>query len=254
MKGARRRAISGLLLAAAAAATAGPVRAASAVGPKKPLPAPPAGSWRFGLHFGGVERGLKVALVTYTIELDGGRYRMSADGRAEGLAALVYSGVLSQKSEGRLTAAGLVPERYWERRGKRPERTVEIDRDKREVRFSDRPKVAYVDGLQDRLSLLLQLGLMARASPKDFSAGSEIALPELGSSRVLPSVYASRGEVELARAAGGTRRALHLERVAPRDADDARIDIWLGYDLDLLPVRIRFTDSDGQVLDQLLED
>lgn len=218
-----------------------------------PLPAPATGRWRFGLYFGGYERGLRVAAVEYTIEHDGRRYRMSADGRAEGLTAMVYSGVLSQKSEGTLSAAGLAPERYWERRGKRPERSVDIDRGRREVRFSDRPAVPFVEGMQDRLSILVQLGLMARARPARFEAGRAVELPELASGRVAQSRYASRGEVSMKKGEGA-RRALHLERVAPREADDAKIDIWLGYDLELLPVRIRFTDPDGRVLDQLIED
>ncbi|MFP5460398.1 MAG: DUF3108 domain-containing protein [Gammaproteobacteria bacterium] len=216
-----------------------------------PLPLPPAGQWQFGVHYGGYERGLKVAVLDYEIAVHGGRYRIDSRGRAEGFAALVYSGALTQESEGRLTPRGLEPLRYREQRGKRPERWAELDRRAREVRFSSHPPVPLVDGVQDRLSVLIQLGLLARAHPERFAEGRVVALPELGSRRIEDSRYASRGQATLATPSGG-RRTLHLERIAPRDADDARVDVWLGYDLDMLPVRLRFTDPDGRVLDQLL--
>ncbi|GAA4403279.1 hypothetical protein GCM10023089_07400 [Quisquiliibacterium transsilvanicum] len=215
------------------------------------LPLPPAGHWQFSVHYGGYERGLKVAVLDYEIAHDGGRYRIDSKGRAEGLAALVYSGVLTQESEGRLTSRGLEPMRYREQRGKRPERWAQLDRRAHEVRFSSHPPAPLVDGVQDRLSVLVQLGLLARAQPERFAAGRVVALPELGSRRIEDARYASRGQAMLA-TPSGSRRTLHLERIAPRDADDARVDVWLGYDLDMLPVRLRFTDPDGRVLDQLL--
>lgn len=219
--------------------------------PQSSLPPPPSGHWQFSVHYGGYERGLKVAVLDYEIRHDGKRYRIDSKGRAEGLAAIVYSGVLTQESEGRLTPRGLEPTRYREQRGKRPERWAELDRRAREVRFSAHPAVPLVDDVQDRLSVLVQLGLLARAQPERFAAGRVVALPELGSRRIEDARYASRGAVTLA-TPSGARRALHLERVAPRGADDARVDVWLGYDLDMLPVRLRFTDPDGRVLDQLL--
>ena len=50
----------------------------------------------------------------------------------------------------------------------------------------------------------------------------------------------------------GPLRALRLTRHDGDPARDPRIDIWLGYDQDLLPVRIRLTDPGGRVLDQML--
>lgn len=215
------------------------------------LPAPSTGRWRFGVHYGGHERGLEVAVLDYRIEHDGRRYRIESTGRAEGLAALVYSGVMSQRSEGLITRDGLRPERYWEQRGKRPERWAQLDHAAGQVVFSARPPVPLVAGVQDRLSVPVQLGLLARAAPDRVAAGQTMVLPELGSSRIDSARYLSHGKVML-QTAGGALAALHLERVAPRDADDARVDVWLGYDRDMLPVRLRFIDPDGRVLDQLI--
>ena len=216
------------------------------------LPLPPTGQWQFGVYFGDYDRGLKVAVLDYSIEHDGKRYRIRSSAHAEGVAALVYSGVLSQRSEGGLSPAGLVPTRYWEQRGKRPERWIELDHRRREVSFSGNASVPLVDGLQDKLSVLLQLGLLARARPERFAAGQVVELSELGTSRIVSARYASRGDTVL-KTDSGNRRVLHLERVAPRDADDPRIEVWLGYDLHLLPLRLRVTDAKGRVLDQILD-
>lgn len=238
--------------AAAAASTASLAAAAGDPVPARGLPLPPEGRWRFGVYYGEYERRLRVASLDFSIEIDPQGYVIASAGRAEGVVAMVWSGVLSQRSEGALTPAGLVPRRYWERRGKRPERWAEIDARRREVAFSGSEPVPLVDGLQDRLSVLVQLGLMARANPDRFAAGREIEIPELHSRRIERSRYLSRGAVSL-KAAGSGRRALHLERTGPYDADDARIDLWLGYDLQLLPIRLRLSDPDGRVLDQLLD-
>jgi len=216
------------------------------------LPLPPTGDWHFHVYFGGYEKGLKVAVLEYAIEHDGRRYLIRSAAHAEGLAALVYSGVLSQRSEGGLTPAGLVPTRYWEQRGKRPERWVNLDHRRREVVFSGHPPLPLVEGVQDRLSALVQLGLLARARPERFTAGKAVEFPELGTSRIASARYESRGDAVL-KTDSGNRRVLHLERVAPRDANDPRIEVWLGYDLHLLPLRLRVTDAKGRVLDQILD-
>jgi hypothetical protein len=51
----------------------------------------------------------------------------------------------------------------------------------------------------------------------------------------------------------GPIRALHLHRPPPPGTDDPRIDVWLGYDLDMLPVRLRVEDAGRRVLDQVIE-
>ena len=54
-------------------------------------------------------------------------------------------------------------------------------------------------------------------------------------------------------APGGPIRALHLRRPVPSGSDDPEIDVWLGSDFDMLPVRLRIQDSGSRVLDQLIE-
>lgn len=215
-----------------------------------PLPLPPTGHWRFKVHYGDYTDGHQVASLDYSIAHDGRKYLLRSEGRAEGLTALLYSGVLSQSSTGRLTDNGLEPERYAEQRGKRAERWAAVDRSASQVSFSGNPPVAWVTGAQDRLSVLVQIGLLARAAPGRFVAGSVIEIPELTLRDIENARYASHGQ-QILETPVGPIHALHLERIAPRRQGDPRIDVWLGYDRGMLPVRIRLTDSGGRVLDQL---
>lgn len=215
-----------------------------------PLPQPPVGQWRFEVHYGDYADGHQVASLDYSISHDAQRYRLRSEGRAEGLTALLYSGVLTQSSEGRLSAAGMEPERYAEQRGRRPERWASVDRAAGRVSFSGGETRPIVAGVQDRLSVLVQIGLIARASPLRVAPGSVLELPELTLRTIERARYESRGDVTLSTARGPIR-ALHLERVAPRRTEDPRIEVWLGYDRGMLPVRIRLTDVGGRVLDQI---
>lgn len=215
------------------------------------LPLPAQSRWRLNVYYGDYRSNQQLASMDHAVEHDGARYRLRAEGRAEGLAALIYSGVLTQSSTGRLSPDGLAPERYAEQRGRRPERWVRIDYESRRVEFSNAEPVGLVDGAQDRLSMPIQLGLLARASPERFVAGAAIELPEI-TSRTIESVrYLSHGETVL-ETADGPLRALHLERGAPHRRDDTRFEVWLGYDHGLLPVRIRISDAGGRVLDHVL--
>ena len=215
-----------------------------------PLPAPPSGRWQFRVFYGDYTENRPIAVLDYIIEHADGHYRLRTEGRAEGLLSLFYSGVLAQASSGLVTADGLQPERYAERRGSRAERWASVDRARHEITYSGGERAALVDGLQDRLSVLVQLGLMARATPERFAAGASVEFSETSLRDVERSRYASLGD-EVLHTDAGALRALHLERVAPRKPGDPVIEVWLGYDRGLIPVRIRISEG-SRVLDQVL--
>ncbi len=108
------------------------------------------------------------------------------------------------------------------------------------------------DGLQDRLSVFYQLGLMARADPTLFAAGASVELPVAGSRGFQIERFAVIGE-EVLTLPDGPLRALHLRRPAPAGSRDPGIDLWLGYDFEMLPVRLRIEDSSRRVLDQIID-
>lgn len=215
------------------------------------LPMPPIGRWRLRVHYGNYRTTASLAVFDYRIEVDGDRYRASSEGRAEGLTALIYSGVLSQSSTGRLTPHGLAPERYTEQRGSRAERWAAVDWARQEATFSGGQRAVAVTGMQDRLSVLIQLGMMARSNPQAFAPGMKVPVHELTPTDVQVTAYLVRGE-EILDIGERSYRTLKIERVEPRKADDPVFEAWLAYDLGMLPIRLRATDASGRSLDQVL--
>lgn len=164
---------------------------------------------------------------------------------AEGY-ALVYetkAGVwftARQSSRGRMGADGVVPIEYFERTGDRPQRTAQLDWARGRVTFSANDKVAPTQPrMQDRLSLILQLGWMLRAKSSSF------ALPVAGARGASIYEFESRGN-ETVETRAGRFRTVKIER--PQDEDDDRVEIWLAPSLCSLPVKVRFTDRRGMVI------
>jgi hypothetical protein len=48
----------------------------------------------------------------------------------------------------------------------------------------------------------------------------------------------------------GPQACLHLSKAPPADSKDQQLDIWLAPGLDWYPVRLRFSDADGDFVDQ----
>jgi len=227
--------------------------AADADAERPPLPPLPGShSRRFRVYWGDYTEGRSVARLEYRLTIDADRYEIRTEAEAEGLISLVYSGTLTQVSRGRHGPRGLEPLRYAEQRGKRPERSVAFDQEGRRLLPVDRAPVPLPRGTQDRLSVFYQLGLLARADPGGFAAGSAPEVPVASLRAVERQRFEVVGE-EVLMAPGGPIRALHLRRPAPSGSDDPEIDVWLGYDFDMLPVRLRIQDTGRRVLDQLIE-
>jgi len=222
--------------------------------PAHPLPPLPGSrSQRFRVFWGDYTDRVSVARLQYTLVHDGERYEIRTEGEAEGLISLVYSGMVVQVSAGRLGPRGLEPLRYAEQRGKRAERAVAFDPDGgRLLPAGGLPAVAMPAGTQDRLSVFYQIGLVARSDPAAFVAGSVRSLPVASLRGVETQHFQVIGD-EVLLAPGGPIRALHLRRPAPAGRDDPLIDLWLGYDFEMLPVRLRIEDAGRRVLDQVIE-
>ncbi len=241
--------LTGHVLVGSACAAPSPALSSPASSSLPPLPAPE--SRRFEVSIGDFDLGARVAEITYRMTHGEGGYRIETVAQASGLVALVYSGQLTQTSEGRVGPTGLMPEHYTEKRGRRPERSVRFDRAAAVmIGNGDPPTVPLPAGTQDRLSLAYQLGLIVRAEPRMAREGQRLSLP-LASMKMIETVTITcAGDAGL-RIRGERLKALKYEIRNPRHADD-RIDIWLSPDQSMLPVRIRFAEGEGKVIDQVL--
>lgn len=152
-----------------------------------------------------------------------------------------------QHSRGRLTPQGLQPLRFLDKI--RNDRSAEFDHEHAQARFSEgAPPATLRPGVQDQLSVFVQLGAQIGADPGRYPAGTELSVQAIG-------VYGDEtwrfvvGEQEQLSLPGGEQRALRLTRLPGRD-DEPRAEIWLAPALGWLPARIRLSQPNGDFIDQ----
>jgi hypothetical protein len=153
-----------------------------------------------------------------------------------------------QTSRGTIDANGLRPVEFVESRTSKSPQTATFDWDAKLVHFSaaaDSPAPTE-PGLQDRASVLLQLALQVRPASRE----GPLEIPVAGARRVGPYRFAKRG-VETVNVPVGAVEALHLERT-PEEGDKDRLEAWFAAGWCGLPVRLRFVDHNGGVIDQRL--
>jgi hypothetical protein len=149
-----------------------------------------------------------------------------------------------QTSRGIVEPAGLRPDEYVEARGRRTPITTTYDWAAKQVRFSVAPDVVAeaLPGLQDRATMPLQLSWLQRAAP----AVTEFDVPLTGSRSVGVARFV-RQNVEKVTVSFGTVEGVHFERVSDHEND--RIEAWFSAAWCGLPVRVRYTDKNGGVID-----
>lgn len=255
---ARRRALHALaacgamlpLLAAPRARAMGPAAVAAATANAAPAGEPrialPAAAFDLGydgyLEMGGTP--LRIAQASVEFRPEGEAYRMSMHVSSP-LATLDY------ESRGTIDARGLHPREYREARktpGRSPrERSVRFEESAGATRSAPAADgvLAVPPGTQDRLSLLMQLSLIARADSSRIAPGTRLAIDVAG----LEYVTRARLEIgapEPVRIGSGSIDAQRIHRL-PDDPNATDIDFWLAAGPRRAPVVIRFAD-DGRGL------
>lgn len=151
-----------------------------------------------------------------------------------------------QSSVGTVGREGLVPRRFTQRSNRRPPRSAEFDWAAQRVTFSQTGASAPTGPqMQDRLSLLMQLPWRHRADPR----AQSIELPVAGQGGASTYRFRAQGEQTLALPAGRFE-TVKFER--HREDGEDSLEVWLAPGLCSLPVRLRFTDDRGLVIEQQL--
>jgi hypothetical protein len=156
-----------------------------------------------------------------------------------------------QRSRGVIGAGGFVPIEYTERRGRRPQATTKFDWGARRVRFSAAAEIAETRArMQDRLSLLIELGRVLKLRP----AATFVELPVAGVRNTSLYRFEVRGKETLELPIGRID-AVKLERPAdaPGNERHDRLEVWLAPSLCWLPARVRYADDRGMTIDQQLK-
>lgn len=152
-----------------------------------------------------------------------------------------------QTSVGQVTPHGLAPTRFGDKF--RSEVAAHFDHEKNKVSFSaNTPDVPLLPGGQDQLSALMQLAAMIAAQPSQFVVGTTLPIQAVGP-RSAESWVFTVGATEKLTLPGGELSTLRLSRDAPGEYAP-KMELWLAPSLGYLPVRIRLTQANGEVLDQ----
>ncbi|TCW81430.1 DUF3108 domain-containing protein [Burkholderia sp. SRS-46] len=233
--------------AGASAAAAG--GASGATGAATPGPAssgvkftaPPSGDLQYDSFFNGVQN----STGTIHWRTDGQTYELSVS------MPVPFVGPFRYRSQGRIDAFGIAPDRYVEQRGKRPEDIAIFNRDIRQVVFTRTPNnVPLPDGTQDRFSMLMQLAGLVRGNPEAYKPGvtQQFFVVDNNSGETWPITVIGDEAVQTATGFIPTR---HFMRLPRREGDTRRIDMWLAPSLGWLPARLVQTEPNGSQIELL---
>ncbi len=167
--------------------------------------------------------------------------------------AMLLGKILDASSHGRLDQQGLAPEKFYEKRLGKDGTTTRFDRDSKTISFSA-ANVTYPlkGGEQDRTSATWQLITLARTYPERFKPGSEWKMFVAGRRDAEDWSFKVLAQVSI-NTALGEQQCYHISKEPPPDSKDQQLELWLAPALDWYPVRLKFSDADGDYVDQLLE-
>jgi hypothetical protein len=182
---------------------------------------------------------------------DGKTYGVKSETRA-----MLVGKILEASSEGTIDSYGLAPASFTETRFRKPATTASFKRAENQggsITFAQSDaSYPLLGGEQDRTSIVWQLIAVARANPKKFTPGSEWEFFVAGQRDAERWSFKVKGEEKI-NTPLGTLRTLHVVRAPPPDAQSQKLDIWLAPTQEWYPAKLRFTDADGDYIEQTLE-
>ncbi|MCU0898778.1 MAG: DUF3108 domain-containing protein [Burkholderiales bacterium] len=197
----------------------------------------------YDLYYSSASPDAPVGRVTQTWSTDGQHYVAESIAEGIGLVSLFYSGTFAQRSEGRIGAAGLVPEVYTLRRGRAESTdvarfdwagaTVELE-SKGETRT-----VAIAPGAQDPLSAQHQFYFV-----QPLAASGQFRVAD---GRKLRAFWYEVVGEELLETPLGVVNTIRIRRA---DRDDSTADVWVDPRRSYLPMKIHATDRKGRIITQ----
>ncbi|MBX9798265.1 MAG: DUF3108 domain-containing protein [Burkholderiaceae bacterium] len=170
----------------------------------------------------------------------------------DGEFGVLFITALRFRSSGSITDIGIVPELYSEKRFRRSETNTHFQRDPELISFSASTKFyPRTGGEQDRASIIWQLAGIGRGDSEKFVAGASIDLFVAGTRDAETWHILVIGQEDIV-VDGTTISAWHVARAPRRGSYDQKLDIWLAPQLNWYPVRLRYTEANGDYLDMSL--
>lgn len=177
---------------------------------------------------------------------DGSKYEVNGD------FGVLFITALRFKSTGTIEDAGIVPELYSEKRFRRSETNTHFHRERNTISFSA-STLSYPrsGGEQDRASIMWQLAGIGRGDSEKFAPGATIDLFVAGTRDAETWHILVIGQEEIT-IDGETTQAWHVARAPRIGSRDQKLDIWLAPKQNWYPVRLRYTEPNGDYLDMSL--
>ena len=239
-----RRQLLGAALAAGAIAGAAP--GAAAAEPRS-YDAPPSAELQYKIT--ARQKGISLsgdALVGWTA--GEGKYSIATESRAQ-----ILGKILESRSEGALDSFGLAPAQFAEKRYRKEQTVATFDRAAKTLSFNTgKQSYPLSGGEQDRASAPWQLAALARAQPGKFTPGSEWKFLVAGRKDAETWVVKVVQREKIATGLGQLD-TVHLSKAPPADSKEQHIELWLAPGREWYPVQIRFTDEDGEFVEQTIE-
>jgi hypothetical protein len=177
---------------------------------------------------------------------DGERYTVN------GNASILVFTVLDFKSEGVIDQFGVAPVIYTEKRFRKSETNTHFHRERNTISFSaSTASYPREGGEQDRASIIWQLAGIGRGDTEKFVPGAEIDFFVAGvrDAETWRIQIIGQEEIEVGT---GKVNAWHVVRIPRRGSYDQKLDIWLSQQQGWYPVKLRYTETNGEYLDMSL--
>jgi hypothetical protein len=212
---------------------------------------PVAGAFPYTFYYGDYTLNNALGAGSFIVESGDGSYKLVLIGKTSGLTSLVFGGA-TYRSEGIFEKNGFAPQRYAEKSGNRAERSAQVDYAAQEVVLGEQKKPTLL-GMQDRISVIWQVGLILRAKPEYAERGKTLAIPLMSTRSLDNAQFTSQGVVEIDKR-GVLVKAVHFKFKPSNPQNKAQIDLW--YDLNNLPqpLRVRWIDERDRTIDIFRDD
>ncbi|MFZ6815961.1 DUF3108 domain-containing protein [Undibacterium sp. Rencai35W] len=166
--------------------------------------------------------------------------------------AMLVGKILDASSIGNIDDYGLAPDKFVEKRFRKNESTTRFERStaNKVISFSESSEQYPIKGgEQDRTSATWQLVAIARAAGEKFKAGSEWKMFVAGRRDAEPWTFKVI-QKETINTALGELATIHIIKAPPPDSKDQQLELWLAPAMEWYPVRLRFSDADGDYVEQ----
>lgn len=177
---------------------------------------------------------------------DGTRYTVNGD------AGILFFSVLNFTSTGVIDDFGVAPVLYAEKRFRKSETNTHFQRERNIISFSaSTASYPRKGGEQDRASIIWQLTGIGRGDSEKFVPGAEIDFFVAGVRDAETWRIRVIGEEQIETGSGKTS-AWHVVRIPRAGSYDQKLDIWLAPQQQWYPVKLRYTETNGDYLDMSL--